>query len=123
MTHDEDEALQDAVARCQAVERVLDDAQRCYRQAQEATALAEAERVRADRAAVRAESTLLALLVQQEATIAALTAVLERQAPRMHLGTQPSATDGQEASPPPGRPGGKVGTEPHGTTHRVSPPR
>ncbi|MGW7414771.1 hypothetical protein [Streptomyces sp. NPDC054863] len=123
MTHDDDEELQDAVARCQAVERLLEDAQGHYRQAQEASALAEAEQVRANRAAARAESTLLALLAQQTETVAALTAVLEKQAPRRRLGPQLSATGGWEGSPPPGRAVGLGGHDPHGTEHRLSPPR
>ncbi|GHH42991.1 hypothetical protein [Streptomyces candidus] len=123
MTHEDDEALQDAVARCQAVERALEDAQRRYRRAQEASALAEAERVRTGRAAARAESTLAALLAQQEATVATLTAVLERQAPRRRLGARPSATGGRQEGPLAGPPGDPSDTDPHGTPHQVSPPR
>jgi outer membrane protein TolC len=81
MAYDEAEELRAAAARCRATERALVDAQRQYRQAQEQSARAETERVRAVRSVARAESTLMALVALQDATVAELTAVLERQAP------------------------------------------
>ncbi|MFF0745375.1 hypothetical protein ACFYVL_33750 [Streptomyces sp. NPDC004111] len=123
MTHNDDEVLQDAVARCQAVERVLEDAQRRYRRAQEESARAEAERVRAEREVARAESTVLALLAQQSVTVAALTEILERQAPRRRLWLQPSAADGWEGNRRRLRVVGPVGEEPHGSGTRALPPQ
>ncbi|MFI5802036.1 hypothetical protein [Streptomyces sp. NPDC051561] len=77
--YDKTQELRTAVARCQAVERVLVDAQQRYRQAQEEAARAEAERVATLQTAAREKSTLMALLAQQESAVAEFTAVLERQ--------------------------------------------
>ncbi|MFJ2745669.1 hypothetical protein ACIO3O_39110 [Streptomyces sp. NPDC087440] len=78
-----EEALRQATSRCQEVEHALDDARSRYHTAQAAAARADSERHRAQREAVRSEVVLLATLAQQDAAVAALTAVLETRLPHV----------------------------------------
>ncbi|MFF0744972.1 hypothetical protein ACFYVL_31680 [Streptomyces sp. NPDC004111] len=75
-----DEALHTATARCKNTEDAVRAAQERYRATHAAAAQAEAARHRARRDALRAESVLLAALVEQESAVAALTSVLEHGA-------------------------------------------
>lgn len=90
----DNEALRDAVAHCRAAERALEEAQLHYRRTQEAAAALEAERMRAETAAAEAESVLLVSRARQTAAVAALTQVLEEQAPHRWPQAPPTTTGG-----------------------------